>query len=515
MPISHRLPKILLRALLSLSAIFALSIPLLLTACGGSASSTPGAAQGKWTWMSGSNATGANGMDQPGVYGTMGVAAAGNDPGGRAGSVSWTDNSGNFWLFGGCGDDSTGTFGDLNDLWAFNPTTKEWMWMGGSSTVGSNGGQPGVYGTEGTAAASNVPGGRNSSVSWIDSSDNLWLFGGYGDDSTGAIGNLNDLWAFNPTTKEWTWMGGSNTTTANGNGQPGAYGTLGVAAAGNDPGGRNSSVSWIDSSGHLWLFGGFGADSTGMAGHLNDLWEFNPTTKEWTWMSGSSTVPSVDGGQPGVYGTEGTAAASNVPGGRNSSVSWIDSSGNLWLFGGYGIDSTGASGHLNDLWEFNPTTKEWTWMSGSSTVPSANGGPPSGQSGVYGTEGTAAASNVPGGRLGSVSWIDSGNFWLFGGEGYGSTGTPGYLNDLWEFNPTSKMWTWMSGSNAASTNANPNPGVYGTEGTAAASNVPGGRAASVSWADSSGNLWLFGGMDGTGSIVTQGDNLNDLWRYQP
>ncbi len=387
--------------------------------------------------MSGSNATGANGMDQPGVYGTMGVAAAGNDPGGRAGSVSWTDNSGNFWLFGGCGDDSTGTFGDLNDLWAFNPTTKEWMWMGGSSTVGSNGGQPGVYGTEGTAAASNVPGGRNSSVSWIDSSDNLWLFGGYGDDSTGAIGNLNDLWAFNPTTKEWTWMGGSNTTTANGNGQPGAYGTLGVAAAGNDPGGRNSSVSWIDSSGHLWLFGGFGADSTGMAGHLNDLWEFNPTTKEWTWMSGSSTVPS------------------------------------------------------------------------------ANGGPPSGQSGVYGTEGTAAASNVPGGRLGSVSWIDSGNFWLFGGEGYGSTGTPGYLNDLWEFNPTSKMWTWMSGSNAASTNANPNPGVYGTEGTAAASNVPGGRAASVSWADSSGNLWLFGGMDGTGSIVTQGDNLNDLWRYQP
>ena len=437
MPISHRSSKVLLRVLLSLSAIFALSIPLLLTACGGSASSTPGAAQGKWTWMSGSNATGANGMDQPGVYGTMGVAAAGNDPGGRAGSVSWTDNSGNFWLFGGCGDDSTGTFGDLNDLWAFNPTTKEWMWMGGSSTVGSNGGQPGVYGTEGTAAASNVPGGRNSSVSWIDSSDNLWLFGGYGDDSTGAIGNLNDLWAFNPTTKEWTWMGGSNTTTANGNGQPGAYGTLGVAAAGNDPGGRNSSVSWIDSSGHLWLFGGFGADSTGMAGHLNDLWEFNPTTKEWTWMSGSSTVPS------------------------------------------------------------------------------ANGGPPSGQSGVYGTEGTAAASNVPGGRLGSVSWIDSGNFWLFGGEGYGSTGTPGYLNDLWEFNPTSKMWTWMSGSNAASTNANPNPGVYGTEGTAAASNVPGGRAASVSWADSSGNLWLFGGMDGTGSIVTQGDNLNDLWRYQP
>ena len=49
-----------------------------------------------------------------------------------------------------------------------------------------------------------------------------------------------------------------------------------------------------------------------------------------------------------------------------------DSSGNFWLFGGNGYDSTGNTANLNDLWMFNPTNKTWTWVSGSNTIP-ANG----------------------------------------------------------------------------------------------------------------------------------------------
>ena len=65
-------------------------------------------------------------------------------------------------------------------------------------------------------------------------------------------------------------------------------------------------------------------------------------------MGGSSTVPSTcltwpnTCGQPGVYGTLGTPAAGNVPGGRFGAVSWTDSSGHLWLFGGLGHDASGA-----------------------------------------------------------------------------------------------------------------------------------------------------------------------------
>jgi hypothetical protein len=61
-----------------------------------------------------------------------------------------------------------------------------------------------------------------------------------------------------------------------------------------------------------------------------------------------------NGGQPGIYGTFGTAATTNTPGGRESAIGWTDSSGNFWLFGGVGYDSTGAAGYINDLWRLQP-----------------------------------------------------------------------------------------------------------------------------------------------------------------
>jgi hypothetical protein len=128
------------------------------------------------------------------------------------------------------------------------------------------------------------------------------------------------------------------------------------------------------------------------------------------------------------------------------------------------------------------------------------------QNGVYGTKGTPDPANVPGSRLGAVSWTDpSGNFWLFGGYGYPASGSDGYLNDLWRWDGTN--WTWMSGSDVVDQN-----GVYGTKGTPDPANVPGSRRDAVSWIDSSGNFWLFGG----GGYPASGSNgwLNDLWRFK-
>ena len=78
--------------------------------------------------------------------------------------------------------------------------------------------------------------------------------------------------------------------------------------------------------------------------------EADAQTPEWVWMSGSSTAGS-NGGQPGVYGTQGSPADGNVPGGRWGANAWTDSGGNLWLFGGNGFDSTDTAGFLNDVWE--------------------------------------------------------------------------------------------------------------------------------------------------------------------
>jgi len=483
MTVSNPAVKAVPAALLSLSTLLALSISLLLTACGGggnSGGSTPTptptpSTTNEWAWMSGSSTANATG-----IYGTLGVASTSNVPGARSGSVTWTDSSGNFWLFGGWGYGSAGSAGYLNDLWGFNPTAKTWTWVSGTSSANGQS----VYGTLGTASTSNIPGPRVSVVSWKDSSGNFWLFGGLGYDSTGIVGNLNDLWKFDRTTKEWTWVSGSDM-----GGAIDVYGTEGLPAATNVPGGRSSAVSWTDGSGNFWLFGGFG----------NDLWEFSPTTGEWTWMGGSDTKAS------GVYGTQGVAASGNIPGGREEAVSWSDNRGNLWLFGGFGF-VTGAEGNLNDLWEYSPTNKQWTWVSGSDSINSA---------GVCGTQGVASASYVPGARSNSVTWTDaSSNLWLFGGFGFDPTGAEGDLNHLWEFNSTTKEWTWVSGSYSANT-----AGVYGTQGIASASNVPGARFGSVGWIDNQDNFWLFGGSgwDSSSGSDSTGfpNNLNDLWRYQP
>ena len=360
--------------------------------------------------------------------------------------------------------------------------SEKWTWVSGSDI----GNQAGTYGTKGTAALSNVPGGRMGAVSWIDSQGKLWLFGGFGSDSTGASqADFNDLWKYDGT--NWTWVSGSNIGD-----QTGIYGTKGTAAPSNVPGARCSAVSLIDSQGKLWLFGGFGSDSTGNYDlYLNDLWKFDPTTLEWTWVSGSDI-----GNQAGTYGTKGITDPANVPGARSGAVSWIDSQGKLWLFGGAGMDLTVYGGLLNDLWEYDPTTNEWTWVSGSDI---------GNQAGTYGTKGTADPSNVPGARCSAVSWIDpQGKLWLFGGRGAPGGSIGGELNDLWEYDPATLEWTWVSGSDVFGQN-----GTYGIQGTADPLNVPGARSGAVSWLDSQGNLWLFGGWG------NYSGELNDLWKYDP
>jgi hypothetical protein len=290
-------------------------------------------------------------------------------------------------------------------------------------------------------------------------------------------------------------------------------------------------VSWTDSTGNLWLFGGFGVDASGTGGDLNDLWEFNPATNEWAWMSGSSTMEgcfSIDDGYINcgisVPGTLGAPAPGNTPGGREWASSWTDSKGNLWLFGGQGFDPKGNYCALDDLWEFNTTTKEWAWMNGGSTTTSCQtdsgggvitwtnfneseqGRRINGRPRALDTPAATTSGVMPAGRYFASSWTDhSGNLWLFGG-----VGISGELNDLWAFDPSMNVWTFVIGGSTAEL-----PGVYGTIGKPATGNVPGAREFALTWTDTFGNLWLFGGtgFDGTGNGKI--GFLNDLWEFYP
>jgi N-acetylneuraminic acid mutarotase len=251
-------------------------------------------------------------------------------------ALSWADSDGNLWLFGGDGLSESGN-GLLNDLWKYRPATNDWTWMSGSKLGSSNTLVAGIYGTMGTPSPTNAPGQREFATTWTDAAGNFWMFGGLGTDSAGSLGFLNDLWKYNPRTGAWTWVSGSSTVNAAG------VGTKGVPANSNVPEARQLAIGWRDQDGNLWLFGGDSA----RGGHLSDLWQYNLASGQWTWISGSSGLDD-----RGVYGTPKLPAATNVPGARSGGVSWIDHAGNLWHFGGLGVDSNGNLNLLNDLWKY-------------------------------------------------------------------------------------------------------------------------------------------------------------------
>ena len=427
-----------------------------------------------WTWMGGDNTANQFGSYSAPTFPITSVVT--NTPGGARYPATWTDLNGNLWLFSG--------YGYSTDTTVPQPAFFQEMWN--YTSTADYGGSYNDFWTL-TTPASSVPAGRWGAVTWTDATGNLWLFGG----QDGGTNFLNDTWSYDISTQTWTYAsGGAN--------QSGVYGTKGVAAAGNIPGGRWGATGRLDASGNLWLFGGYGYDSTGALGLLNDLWEFSGG--QWAWVSGSNLAnPS------GVYGTQGTASATNAPGGRQASVSWLDKSGNFWLFGGYNLSPSGQPTAFNDLWEFS--AGQWTWVSGSNTV---------NQTATYGTQGVAAATNVPGARWSSAAWSDldvNGNtrLWLYGGQGYDATAN-GSLGDLWSFD--AGQWTWIKGPSSVDQD-----GVYGLSPTPVTwpyvGNYPGSRWGSGYWIDNSGQLWMFGGQGFDSASKSGNGLLNDLWRYLP
>ncbi|MFI5217957.1 MAG: kelch repeat-containing protein [Bacteroidia bacterium] len=344
----------------------------------------------------------------------------------------------------------------------------EWVWIHGDSIPNSTG----YYGIQGVSSPSNKPRAVYEACEWTDLNGNFWLFGGTNWNQIPKQ-EFNDLWKYNPTNNEWTWMKGSGI-----GGDLGNYGIQGIPSPINNPPSRGwGAVSWVDLQGNFWMFGGLKSDSAYTV--YNDLWKYDPITNEWTWMKGPN-IPN----QPGIYGIIGVPNVLNYPRSRcETAISWTDNNGDLWLFGG-----SDSLDFLNDLWRYNIVTNTWTWMKGSSS-----GNQPS----FYGTESIEDPANTPGGRRAYSKWKDDiGNFWLFNGWEYGTS-----KSDMWRFNPITNNWAWMGGDTIINFN-----GIYGTQCVASTNNVPPVRIESRAvWKDLGGNFWFYGGY----TLFP----LNDLWKY--
>jgi N-acetylneuraminic acid mutarotase len=290
----------------------------------------------------------------------------------------------------------------------------------------------------------------------------------------------------------WTWMGGDSLAS-----RIPVYGNRGEAGERFQPGSRESSATWKDNQGRLWLFGGGVSDLSGSNYKRNDLWSYDIDTRQWAWVAGSKAFDGLAN-----YGTRGVFSFNNTPGASSGGSTWLDTSGHLWMFGGFGqtsFDDGIGTGYLGALWRFNPATGQWAWMHGHKRL---------NQYGVYGTLGVAADANMPGSRSFAATWTDAeGNLWLLGGYGYSENESLVLLNDMWVYRPARNQWTWMGGSKQGNIAA-----VYGTMGHAADSIYPGARASCAVSTDAQGNVWLFGGRYRLFYTETAS---NEIWRLNP
>ncbi|MDH5379922.1 MAG: T9SS type A sorting domain-containing protein [Cyclobacteriaceae bacterium] len=493
-----------------------------------------------WVWVHGDTL-----LNQNAIIGLPKTTGPAYKPGGRQSSLTWTDANGNLWLFGGHVVRGWLIY-PLNDLWKFDIQKKEWAWMGGDVDGYLYG-----YQTE------NWPGSNEQASTWRDSNENIWMFGGYnnsgkilnsvwkyniptgqwslefnspeniksinhikGQESPENIpgvrsyalgaadseGNLivfggkygsiagivpmvyykniiyNELWKYNINTGLWNWLSGSAEIE-----QKGVYGLKGTESPTNMPGARRNAITFTDKKGNYWLFGGKGWDSNNNEGYLNDLWKYDITSKNWTWIAGSEYAED-----NGIMGTKGVPSASNTPGRRAFSATWFDSEGNFWLYGGKSYQRSGMS----DMWKFDLTTYQWTWINGADDHDQI-------VEAVRSEMGVADPNNHPGSRSGMMSWVGSdNNFYFFGGGSYSSL-----YSDIWRFSPATGLWTWVSGSDASNEES-----YVGTKGITSELNTPGGRYSAAYWTDKNGDLWLLGGHNTIYGFKSP-NIINDLWRY--
>lgn len=262
----------------------------------------------------------------------------GESPSPRADAVVWCMQT-KLMIFGGISE----TFDQLDDMWEFSLIDLKWRQEKLSSELHR----------EGIIRPSVVyPAGRSGAASWVGHNQQLYMFSGNVKnknkiDSHHNAGFSTDLWNFDCKKNTWTVVMGNPNKCIEG-----YYGKKGYANEKNIPGCRRGTVSWTDSEGHLWMFGGEGASSDPRTISkempdviLNDLWYFDLDYKMWSWMGGSNKASD-----PGSYGT----ADNEFERGRYPSCRTDAMSFNMWnelyVVGGIGHDSSKAFSLLDDVW---------------------------------------------------------------------------------------------------------------------------------------------------------------------
>jgi N-acetylneuraminic acid mutarotase len=335
------------------------------------------------------------------------------NPSPRSNTVSWSDPKGGLWVFGGSGYDQNYQWGVFRDMWRYDPSANSWKLIKGKTN------QAQFAAPQKTESELPLP--RKDAASWVDKKGGLWLYGGR---SLSDLEHLDDLWRFDPDQGTWSKVKGAEKV----NQRP-DHGKQNQSGNDSSPGSRSAATAWTDPEGNLWLFGGvsYQSEDNGKASYYNDLWKFDTGTRQWTWIGGSDKA-----NQPTKPRGKNQQTDQIIPSPRTGAAAWMEEkSGELFLYGGYGYDSTGIhQGGLSDLWSYSLKSGTWTLKSNSIKLDA--------EPEVFTQN---SKENTPGFRISAISWVRKpGELYLTGGHNLWGSSQTFIDKRLWKYDVTENIW---------------------------------------------------------------------------
>lgn len=411
-------------------------------------------------------------------YGQKGVFSATNCPGNRLNSITFTDNLGNLYLFGGGGY-------NINDLWKYDIVLEQWAWISGyNDTTGVFGN----LGPIGVASQNYFPAIRLNARTILATDGMVYLYGGV--NSLNNSSKTMNLWRYNPTTNEWTLL--TNKILPDNSSLPSqVVGQIGVEAPTNYPGYLLNFTCWFYNN-SLWYYGGSQESSTSDSAVQKKVWKFNLATQLWVCMKNPTTVP-------GIFGQQLVSDSNNTPPSLQDISTATVINDEAYFIGGYELGGTSTTtntfGLHNSLWKYDMLTNEWTWMKGTIFT---------NRPGFYGKKGIESVDNIPVCKRNTFLWNENGTIKTFGGRG-----TQGATVEFWDYNTTTNNFTWVDGKSLsfklaygaqnASYIDDPNvPSVF---------NLPGTNT-TMKWGEKGSKFWYMTGYGSASAGVNGG-----MWEY--
>jgi gliding motility-associated-like protein len=333
-----------------------------------------------------------------------------------------------------------------------------WTWLGGDTGLVYNTYNRGQKGVTSSLTYPDVF--HYYSYVWQDASGKVWFFKISNWTYFDSPNKNAEVWSYVPESNLWTWEAGYdsfqfvNTSATN----------INFLKSKNYYDG--APPTWTDSLGNAWYY------------MYNYIVRFNIQSKTLEVMRYHNSAVN--------YGVQGVPSTSTWPGLKARSLTW--SMGRYaYVFGGL---------NTNDLWKFDMLSLQWTWLGSTGTRPAS-----------FGTKGVASPSNWPPiSDIAFTQWSKYPKLYLYGGIGNGK-----FYGDLWEYDVTTNLWTWLQGPGSDTLTSH--PGVYPSATCKDTPDIyPSARVVRnlVKTSVCDNSFWLYGGW-----INTTYGASGDLWLYKP